>query len=135
MHSNNILLTKSGLAQLTDFGVFDEVMKCCYGKLSDRSDVMYVAPEVHMGITDPKSDVWSLGVLLYELAEGKNPYAQYDASEVKGHIQYDDPLSLSPVKWPADFVGFVKRCWATRVVDRPSVKELMRVVIREENHS
>ena len=35
---------------------------------------MYMAPEVYEERTELKSDVWSLGISLMELAEGKNPY-------------------------------------------------------------
>ncbi|KAK8820588.1 hypothetical protein WA577_006646, partial [Blastocystis sp. JDR] len=119
---SNLFLTENGVVKLGDYGLVPVLQQA----MELKSIAIHQAPEAFDGKRKPRSDVWSLGVLLYELAEGRNPYAQYDISKVKNCIQYDDPLSLSPVKWPADFVGFVKRCWATCVQDRSSVKELMR---------
>ena len=43
---------------------------------------MYTAPEVYEGSAQMKSDVWSLGISLLELADGKNPFAGCSEDEV-----------------------------------------------------
>ena len=127
MHSNNILLTKSGLAQLTDFGVYDELEKCCYGKLSDRSGVMYVAPEVHTGVTEPKSDVWSLGTCVIEMVEGRNPYEGCSYTECLKKKMEEEPPSLSAEHLSPELVSFVAKCLVKDVNQRASVSELLLV--------
>ena len=101
-------------------------MKCCYGKLSDRSDVMYVAPEVHMGITEPKSDVWSLGMTLIELAEKRNPFGGISWN-VWDNQYIMNPIRLSNEKWSAEFIDFVDKCVIWEVEKRASVHALMEV--------
>ena len=86
-----------------------------------------MAPEVYDEKTELKSDVWSLGITLIELAEGKNPYAgSTSAAEMKA-ILMDQPPSLSSSKWSAAFVDFVNKCLVKDVKERWSVSELMEV--------
>lgn len=102
-------------------------MKCCYGKLSDRSDVMYMAPEVHMGLTDPKSDVWSLGICITEMVEGRNPYEGCSYRECLKKKEEDQPPSLSAEHLPPELVSFVAKCLVKDVNQRASVSELLLV--------
>ena len=88
---------------------------------------MYMAPEVYEERTELKSDVWSLGISLMELAEGKNPYAGYSTEVVKRKVQKDKSPALSSSKWSAAFVDFVKRCLEKEVKKRASASELMSV--------
>ena len=87
----------------------------------------YMAPEAFGGKEEPKSDVWSLGITLMELAEGKNPYAGCSTEVVKRKVQKDKSPALSSSKWSAAFVDFVKRCLEKEVKKRASASELMSV--------
>ncbi|HEY9076136.1 MAG TPA: protein kinase [Anaerolineaceae bacterium] len=74
---SNILLTESGDPMLSDFGI---------AKLVERDDVSltgtgmgigtpgYMAPEQWQGTPVPQSDIYALGVILYELVTGRKPY-------------------------------------------------------------
>ena len=87
----------------------------------------YMAPEVYDGETVLKSDVWSLGITLMELAEGKNPFADCTSAQVMKTVCLKDPPSLSAEKWSSEFVDFVGKCLVKDVNERASVRELMRV--------
>ena len=87
----------------------------------------YMAPEVYNGATEVKSDVWALGISLIELAEGKNPYAEYTSAQVMNRVINKEPPSLSSSKWSAAFVDFVAKCLVKDVKERWSVKQLMEV--------
>ena len=87
-----------------------------------------MAPEVFNGKTVMKSDVWSLGISLVEMAEGKNPYQSYtEMTSIMGAVCNNSPPSLTSSVWSDAFVGFVKRCLVKDVDKRASVKELMEV--------
>ena len=94
----------------------------------------YMAPEVYDGKTQLKSDVWSLGISLMELAEAKNPYADCTSAMVMKRVCMEDPPSLSSSKWSSAFVSFVNRCLQFDVEKRASVNELLEVCLPSYPH-
>ena len=88
-----------------------------------------MAPEVYDGQTVLKSDVWSLGITLIELAEGQNPYAGCTALKVMRLVCDGQPPALSSSTWSAAFVDFVNKCLVKDVKERWSVSELMEVSV------
>ena len=87
----------------------------------------YMAPEVFEGNTCLKSDVWSLGVSLIEMAEGKNPFDGCNSAVVMNRVMNEEPPTLSSSKWSAEFVDFVKKCLVKDPANRYSLSELMNV--------
>ena len=80
-----------------------------------------MAPE----LIEEKSDVWSLGVSLIEMAEGRNPYGSCSDEELKREICYGQPPSL-PREWSSEY-SFVKKCLTKDAGERGSVRKLMEV--------
>ena len=93
-----------------------------------------MAPEVYDERTELKSDVWSLGISLIELAEGKNPFAGCTSAAVMKAILMSEPPALSSSKWSAAFVDFVNKCLVKDVKERWSVSELMEVSVVLESY-
>jgi serine/threonine-protein kinase len=72
----NILIDDEGRAKLTDFGISRQLEQdgmTATGRVLGTTD--YVAPEQAMGkAVDPRSDIYSLGVVLYEMLVGQVPF-------------------------------------------------------------
>ena len=124
-----MLISENGLIKLGDFGLAEQLNHSNSQRSNTCGTLLYMAPEVFDGQTGLKSDVWSLGVSLIELAKGKNTY--YDdygsTATVMKRICMDAPPSLSSSGWSAEFVDFVNKCLIREVSERWSVRELMEV--------
>ena len=81
--------------------------------------------------TELKSDIWSLGISLIELAQGKNPYDGFSSAKVTKAVCFDAIPSLSSSEWSSSFVDFVSKCLVRDVNERASVDELMNVTVCE----
>ncbi|MCP4651464.1 MAG: protein kinase, partial [PVC group bacterium] len=89
--SENIMITKDGNVKLIDFGLMDRLGVTSSGTITGT--VHYIPPEVpKCGIINESSDLYSLGILGYELATGKFPYDGKNPIDViRQHIEKPIP--------------------------------------------
>ncbi len=99
---HNILITNDGTAKITDFGIAKAVNSATI--VNNTSTIMgsvhYFSPEqARGGYVDEKSDIYSLGIVLYEMATGKVPFdADNPVSVAIMHInnEIQPPSQLNP---------------------------------------
>ena len=98
---DNIMLRRDGYVKLLDFGLARpvatneaEMRKTDPGVV--RGTVFYMSPEQLRGmVLDSRSDVWSTGVLLYELTSGRLPFDGESSSDVAASILRSEPPILT----------------------------------------
>ena len=78
-----------------------------------------------------KSDVWSLGISLIEMADGKNPYQGLDVAGV-GQAEFTRPPPTLSRRWSDAFVDFVSKCLVKEVEQRWSVDQLIDVWLLQQ---
>ena len=95
---------------------------------------MYMAPEVYDGNTCLKSDIWSLGISIIEMAENKNPFAEDTPIQVMEKVCFKEPPSFTSSSWSSDLRDFVKRCLQMDVDERASVNDLLKVRVTSRSN-
>jgi serine/threonine-protein kinase len=131
---DNILLGKDGRVVITDFGIAHEAGLA----LEERGGLpvgtpSYMAPEqVQGGPVDARTDLYALGVMLFEMLTGERPWRGSDLGEVlqaRLNQPPPDPRSRRP-GIVAEAALLVMRCMATRPADRPaSAAEVGRALL------
>jgi tetratricopeptide (TPR) repeat protein len=109
LKSANVVITSDGRAKVLDFGLAStnvsdadpatrDVTSAEAGRISGT--LSYMAPEVLRGQpADARSDVWALGVILYEAATGRLPFTGETSFEVSTAVMKDSvdvPAEISP---------------------------------------
>jgi len=96
----NVLIAEDGTPRLTDFGVArleNEERMTQSGVAIGTLD--YIAPEGLNGVVDdPRSDIWSFGVMLFELLTGQRPFVGKNISQVVKSILVDNPPDLETLR-------------------------------------
>jgi len=116
---DNIIVSTSGTAKLIDFGAARATARTVPGRLF-VGKYRYAAPErIRHGREDCRSDVYSVGVILYECLVGKRPFEGSDADVIKAvRASVDcDPLLKLPTL-PASVGALVRRATAQSPDDR-----------------
>lgn len=125
----NVLLT-NGHCKLADFGIpMDDTTKTTAINSEIWSTVAYAAPEVFLesGTLSAKSDIYSLGVLIYESLTSDNPFkaSKISASMFRQLNQQPPSLSLVAEKCSADLSRLVDSMLSKEQSGRPAPEELV----------
>jgi eukaryotic-like serine/threonine-protein kinase len=152
----NVMLTEGGLAKILDFGLarrlkaedmsFDPARP---GVARDASmaatytarggTIRYMAPEQFVtGHSSVQSDVWALGVILYELAAGRHPFARPDAEDFQAirAIQFSEPFDLSAIvpeispELKSVMAGCLEKTPAARYASAAEVREALKTIMK-----
>ncbi|KAM3864353.1 LOW QUALITY PROTEIN: dual specificity mitogen-activated protein kinase kinase 4a [Diretmus argenteus] len=131
---SNILLDRNGNIKLCDFGISGQLVDSI-AKTRDAGCRPYMAPEridpsaSRQGY-DVRSDVWSLGITLYELATGRFPYPKWNSVfDQLTQVVKGDPPQLSNSeerRFSPKFIAFVNLCLTKDESKRPKYKELLK---------
>jgi serine/threonine protein kinase len=123
LKSSNVMITLDGRAKVLYFGVSNRLLKDDLDQATRSRESLtgtgtvggtlhYLSPEVLRGeLADVRSDLWALGVLVYEMATGGLPFQGQTGYELSSAILSEAPASL-PLRLPAGLRAIIERCLA-----------------------
>ncbi|GAA5080593.1 serine/threonine-protein kinase [Nocardia iowensis] len=120
---SNIVVHASGFAYLIDFGIAHGIGQTAVTTTGLAIGTLaYMAPERFTGKADARSDVYSLGCVLYECLTGARPYGDTDpAQQMHAHLMTDPPRAAARnTAVPPALDGVIARAMAKSPVDRYS---------------
>jgi serine/threonine-protein kinase len=154
----NVMLTDGGLAKILDFGLarrlrpedatFDPTKPALAKDASVAATytarggtIRYMAPEQFVtGQSSVQSDVWALGVMLYELVSGRHPFSRPDAEDFQAirAIQFSDPPDLSEIvpgisdELKSVIATCLEKNPAMRYTSAAEVREALKTIMRTQ---
>jgi serine/threonine protein kinase len=145
----NVMVTSDGRVKVLDFGLAKEM------RASDPPDATltsaghtavgvvmgtpaYMSPEQIAGrAVDHRTDIFSLGIILYEMASGRRPFEGASSAELASAILRDPPRSLSEIRAgiPDALCRVIQRCLEKNTQNRFSSARDVRDVLQALRHS
>ncbi|XP_077467942.1 mitogen-activated protein kinase kinase kinase 10 [Stigmatopora argus] len=118
--------------KITDFGLAREWHQTT--KMSAAGTYAWMAPEViKLSLFSKSSDVWSFGVLLWELLTGEVPYREIDALAVAYGVAVNKLTLPVPSTCPEPFAQLLAECWSPNPHSRPSFTSIHQRLLAIEH--
>lgn len=144
---DNIMITHDGYAKLLDFGLAklierppaggDEVTADAHDRTTDGVIVgtaAYMSPEQVLGqAVDHRSDIFSFGAILYEVASGRRAFHAGSAVDVLHKVvhSHPEPIEQSDRRVPAELRRLIHRCLAKSPDDRLQSMKDIAIALRD----
>ena len=142
LHSRNIIhrdlkpaniLFQGSTPRLADFGI-SRVLKSTSQSSIVAGTPAYMAPEAFDGKRNEQTDIWSVGVIFYQLLAGRLPFPQADITSLVGAILSRNPEPL-PISVPAPFHTIINLALAKDANQRYKSASEMRAALRNPTES
>uniref|UniRef100_A0A8D0CLB1 Mitogen-activated protein kinase kinase kinase 12 n=1 Tax=Scleropages formosus TaxID=113540 RepID=A0A8D0CLB1_SCLFO len=125
LKSPNMLITSDDVVKISDFGTSKELSDNST-KMSFAGTVAWMAPEVIRNEpVSEKVDVWSFGVVLWELLTGEIPYKDVDSSAIIWGVGNNSLQLPVPDSCPDGFKILLQQCWNHKPRNRPSFRQIL----------
>jgi serine/threonine protein kinase len=125
----NIMVTAKNQAKVLDFGLARPVTTSAVPVLPEvtipgmvMGTAAYLSPEqVRGNPADPRSDIWALGCVLYQMLSGHRPFPSNSVPDILAGILRDEPEDLKTMfpSLPDSLTQLVKRCLEKDPANRP----------------
>ncbi|XP_043549318.1 mitogen-activated protein kinase kinase kinase 13 [Chiloscyllium plagiosum] len=125
LKSPNVLVTHDDTVKISDFGTSKELSDKST-KMSFAGTVAWMAPEVIRNEpVSEKVDIWSFGVVLWELLTGEVPYKDVDSSAIIWGVGSNSLHLPVPSTCPDGFKILMKQTWHCKPRNRPSFRQIL----------
>ena len=115
-----------GFLKIADFGFFQEVVK--NESNNSSSEPIYLSPEIIKGSNyDSGADIWSLGVIFYEILYGHCPYNMNLISKLAHSVENNVLSFSSEISVSAETKNLLKKMMAVRYRERVSPKDFINI--------
>ncbi|XP_021916147.1 insulin-like peptide receptor isoform X2 [Zootermopsis nevadensis] len=129
--ARNCMLTENGTVKIGDFGMARDIYETDYYRKGNKGllPVRWMAPEsLADGIFTNQSDVWSYGVVLWEISTlAEQPYQGLANEQVLQFVLRGELLD-KPDCCPDILYSLMLACWQKRPVNRPSFLRLVSII-------
>ncbi|CAG9318354.1 unnamed protein product [Blepharisma stoltei] len=126
--SDNVLLSSDGYVKLNDFGFSVQLTSDNSSRTTIVGTPYWMAPEVAEGKHyDMKCDIWSLGILAIEIAQGDPPFINESPMKVMNCLpQLPEPQLEGQNKWSFSFTNFISECLKKNPFERATASMLKK---------
>ncbi|CAH8626734.1 unnamed protein product [Schistosoma guineensis] len=140
LRAANILVDQDYSVKVSDFGLAKIISDDSHADPNTKFPIKWTAPEAALQhIFSIKSDVWSFGILMYEIVTyGGTPYPGMTTRQTVAEVEkgYRLPCPHTPEHpCPDDLYNLMRKCWDARPENRPTFRSLYDVFENWSTHT
>jgi serine/threonine protein kinase len=127
LKSANVLISQYGQAKLSDFGLAKTQYSSIQTIKTQSQAVAWLAPEtLDCGDYTEASDIYSFGMVVWEVVTGKPPYAGKKEADIISHVVDKGQREHLPAEVPDIYKKLIQQCWQAEPCQRPILTDILR---------